>query len=96
MTQQELADQIGSTQQAINGYENRGIEPDFDTLIKIADCLNSSVDYLICRTELRAYHIETMDFIISENEIGLVKQYRRLPAAVQEQIAGLIGEYLKR
>lgn len=37
ISQQKLADAIGVSQQSINKYENHKIEPDIDTLIKIAD-----------------------------------------------------------
>ena len=37
MSQRELADIIGVSQQSVNKYENHGVEPGIETLIKIAD-----------------------------------------------------------
>lgn len=50
VSQQQLADVIGVSQQSINKYENHNIEPDIETLIAMADYFNTSVDYLIGRT----------------------------------------------
>jgi len=47
ITQQQLAEAIGTSQQSINKYENHGVEPDIGTLIRIADFFHTSVDYLI-------------------------------------------------
>ena len=38
-TQNELAEAIGVSQQSINKYENHNIEPDIETLKRIADYL---------------------------------------------------------
>lgn len=51
ISQQTLALAIGLTQQSVNMYENHKIEPDIDTLIKIANYSNVTVDYLIGRTD---------------------------------------------
>lgn len=46
ISQNELAKALGLTQQAISAYENGLREPDLETLQKIADFFNVSVDYL--------------------------------------------------
>ena len=51
ISQQELATEVGVSQQSINKYENHNVEPDIKTLIAIADYFNVSVDYLIGRTD---------------------------------------------
>ncbi|AZO93464.1 helix-turn-helix transcriptional regulator [Halocella sp. SP3-1] len=47
MTQKQLADKIGVNRATIAGYETKGKEPSYDTLIKIAQTLNCSLDYLL-------------------------------------------------
>ena len=47
ISQQQLADVIGTSQQSINKYENHNVEPDISTLIMLADYFQVSVDYLI-------------------------------------------------
>lgn len=49
---EELCSKIGvKASQTISGYKSGTREPDIDKLIKIADALNTSVDYLIGRTD---------------------------------------------
>ncbi|MGN0165156.1 MAG: helix-turn-helix domain-containing protein, partial [Lachnospiraceae bacterium] len=51
ISQQKLANEIGISQQSINKYENQNIEPDINTLIALADYFETTVDYLIGRTD---------------------------------------------
>ncbi|HIG0361874.1 TPA: helix-turn-helix domain-containing protein [Clostridium sporogenes] len=53
LTQQELADKLHTTRPTISNYENTDREPSYDVLIKIADYFNVSLDYLLCRTNIR-------------------------------------------
>lgn len=47
ITQKELADKIGVKRTTVSGYETEGKEPPYNTLIKIAQTLNCSIDYLL-------------------------------------------------
>lgn len=47
ISQQQLADVIGVSQQSINKYENHNIEPDIETLKTMAKFFNTSIDYLV-------------------------------------------------
>ena len=51
ISQQALAEIIGISQQSINKYENHKIEPDISTLIALADYFDTTVDYIIGRTD---------------------------------------------
>jgi transcriptional regulator with XRE-family HTH domain len=53
LKQKEFAEAINIHNRNINRYELGLREPDFDTLIKIADFFNVSTDYLLGRTENR-------------------------------------------
>ena len=46
-TQQHLAEVLNLTSGAVSHYENGTNEPTIDTLIRMADVLNVSVDYLV-------------------------------------------------
>lgn len=46
-TQQEVADCLGISRQAYSNYEAGKREPDFETLRKLAQYFNCSVDYLL-------------------------------------------------
>jgi transcriptional regulator with XRE-family HTH domain len=49
LTQQQIAEAIGSTQQKISNYENETVEPDCETLIKLADFFGTTVDFVLGR-----------------------------------------------
>lgn len=47
MSQVELAKQLGVTKQSVSNWENDNIQPSVDMLVKIAQCLSVSTDYLL-------------------------------------------------
>lgn len=49
ITQQELGDRIGISRKTINMYENGKKLPSFETLIKLSDELQVSLDFLVGR-----------------------------------------------
>jgi transcriptional regulator with XRE-family HTH domain len=51
LTHQDMADRLGITRQAYGNYENDNREPGFETMQKLADFFEVSVDYLLGRTE---------------------------------------------
>ena len=51
ITQKELADKIGVNRTTVGGYETKGKEPSYNTLIKIAKTLNCSLDFLLGYSE---------------------------------------------
>ena len=51
ISQQRLADAIGVSQQAINQYENHSVEPDISILTRLADHFNTSIDFVVGRTD---------------------------------------------
>jgi transcriptional regulator with XRE-family HTH domain len=52
-TQEELASSIGISRAALSHYEKNRREPDTETLSKLADLFEVSLDYLVGRTERR-------------------------------------------
>jgi Predicted transcriptional regulators len=51
MTQAELGKKINVTKVSVSGYETGNRTPDTDTLQRIAEVFEVSVDYLLCRTD---------------------------------------------
>ena len=51
MTQEQLAIQIGATRQAVSKWEAGKSYPDIDYAVKIGDCFNVSMDYLLTGEE---------------------------------------------
>ncbi len=52
LTQREMANKLGITQPSYIRYENGTAEPSLENLVKIADILNVSVDYLLGRADI--------------------------------------------
>lgn len=48
-TAHQMADLLGISLRAYRFYESGQREPKMDTLVKIADIFNVSLDYLLCR-----------------------------------------------
>lgn len=53
MTQKELAALLGVTDAAIGMWENEKRDPDYETLVRLAQIFNTSVDYLLGHTDNR-------------------------------------------
>lgn len=50
MRQIDLANAVGIDQRTLSNYETGKTKPDSDSLIKLADFFNVSIDYLVGRT----------------------------------------------
>ncbi|WP_248927151.1 helix-turn-helix domain-containing protein [Paenibacillus hamazuiensis] len=51
MTQEDLSSKLGITRASLSHYENNRREPDYETILKIADLFKVSVDYLVGRVD---------------------------------------------
>lgn len=94
ISQQQLADVIGTSQQSINKYENHSIEPDIDTLILMANFFNTSVDYLIGNTQINRVIENVKPNDLNRDETYLVENYRKLDKNRKESIHIIINNYL--
>jgi len=73
-TQEKLAEVTGKTRQTVSQYVNGISEPGYDTLIKIADYFDVSVDYLLGRTKDRRKMPSVYDQIgLSEESISILR-----------------------
>ena len=93
ISQQKLADAVGVSQQSINKYENHKIEPDIDTLIKIADFFETSVDYLIGHTDIDHVIEEVTLCTLNDEEIQLINSYRQLSPKQKGGIQSVLNSY---
>ncbi|ABP67680.1 transcriptional regulator, XRE family [Caldicellulosiruptor saccharolyticus DSM 8903] len=82
ISRSDLAEILGVSTQTIANYENGHREPNFDTLLKIADYFGVTVDYLIGRSEYRTveeqfskrtkferFVVENLPYVISDEKI---------------------------
>lgn len=92
LSQQALADMLIVSQQTIYKYEKLGVEPDIKTLEKMSEIFGTSIDYIVGNTDcpIKAAS-KNADDIISEEELKLIKKYRRLPDMVRSGILNIIN-----
>ena len=91
MTQVRLSIELGVSQETISGYEIGKATPPADMLIKLADVLDTSVDYILGRTDNRYFNkLNKSD--LSEQELEVLLNFRKLPKNKKERVLGfLIG-----
>lgn len=95
ISQQQLADMIGVTQQAINRYERHKTEPDIRTLILMADYFGTTVDYLIGHTPTAAGSDPSAGAELTQEEWALVRGFRQLTKPEKDSILLVIKNYRK-
>jgi transcriptional regulator with XRE-family HTH domain len=84
MTQQELADKIDGAKSTIAMYEKGDRKPSLEVLIKLSEIFNCSIDYILCKTDIRnieedfkfAYHKEIEG--LTEEEIKEALEFYKM------------------
>ena len=93
ISQKLLADSVGVSQQSINKYENHNIEPDIETMIRIADHFNTSVDYLIGRSDTRRQAGPVQAYELNAEESSIIEEYRTLSPKQRACIRTVMSSY---
>ena len=96
ISQQMLANIFGISQQSVNKYENHSIEPDIDTLMRLADFFGTSVDYLIGHTEIDRVIEPVQSYDLNTDEADLVNTYRKLCKPEKESIRLVMRNYTEK
>lgn len=78
VTQIRLSIAAEVSQETISAYENGKAEPKMEKLVRIADFLNTTTDYLLERTDNDAPLKEVTNDIIDEQLTELINNYARL------------------
>ena len=84
LTQEELAERLSLTKQAVSQWERAVREPGFETLEKIADFFNVDTDYLIGREDHTT-------LLLSGIEHELIVRFRELSPAERSLILRSVG-----
>jgi len=87
ISQKDLSLKLNVSPTNIYNYENGRTEPSIDMLIKIADALNVSVDYLIGRTDEFGI-IKQEKTTGKDYEAELLFHFRKLDAINQNKVIG--------
>lgn len=95
LSQQKLADILHVSQQSVYKYENGITSPDIETLIRMADYFNTSIDYLVEHTDI-PHRIEPVkDTMLNEEELALVDCYRKMTSTQRELLQAIAKEYVR-
>lgn len=70
ITQEDLARVLGKSRSTITDYEANNSLPDIETLQKLADFFEVSLDYLVGRSKLRKQFEDIFDLDFQEDEAG--------------------------
>lgn len=96
ISQQLLADTLGISQQSVNQYENREIEPDIATLSQMAEYFETSIDYIVGRTDIRRKIERTLPYYLNEDEEAVVRGYRALAPNQRQCVNHVIDTLLDK
>lgn len=91
LKQNEVAKELHMAPSTLNGYLNDVRQPDYATLIRIADYFGVSVDYLLGVTNIR----KKPETLMNEKEGELVGIYRGLGTDTKELFMDQLRSYLK-
>lgn len=78
ITQIRLSIAAEVSQETISAYENGKAEPKMDKLVRIADFLNTTTDYLLGRIDNDAPLSDLTNTIVDEQLNELINNYARL------------------
>lgn len=96
LSQHQLAEKIGVSQQSINKYENHNVEPDISLLISIAEFFNTSVDYLIGHSEIMHVIENIKPYDLNKEEAKLIDGFRKLSQNEKDSIHLIIKNYCEK
>ncbi|HWR62541.1 MAG TPA: helix-turn-helix transcriptional regulator [Clostridia bacterium] len=82
LTRDDLASELNVSYSAVSKYETNVRFPDKGTLIRLADFFDVSVDYLLCRSNIR----ETAEKILSDAKEGFMVSSPRGIYRVDEEL----------
>ena len=89
ISQQQLASLLNVSQQSINKYENHNVEPDISILIAMAEYLDTTIDYLVGRSDCNSSGNG-----ISKKEEKLIFNFRDLSPTEKQCITTIIDAFI--
>lgn len=76
LSQSELGKQAGTSGDLIGRYERDEVKPSIEVIMRIADALSVSIDYLVGKTDLE----------IDQDTLKRLRDVSKLPADAKKQI----------
>ncbi|WP_455441968.1 helix-turn-helix domain-containing protein [Streptococcus salivarius] len=74
LTQVDVAEKLGISQPAYASWERGVKKPTQENLVKIAQILNVSVDYLVGNSEEKTDELDNIELLFRMNSNGLTKE----------------------
>lgn len=85
-TQLELSQKMNCAMSSIAMYEKGDRKPSLEVLVKLSEIFNCSIDYILCKTDIRNPG-EQIDNVLNESMIGMSKKdYEKLTETQKKQI----------
>lgn len=89
-TQQDLANKLNSSKSVIGLYESETRKPSLEILVKLSEIFNCSIDYILCKSDIRnpeekytyAYHKET-EGLTDEEIVDALRFYKEMKKKVK-------------
>lgn len=78
LTQVELAGKLGIVQSSYADWERGKKKPTQENLVKIAQVLNVSVDYLVGNSEEKSDELDNIELLFRMNSKGLTKEEKEI------------------
>lgn len=78
LTQVDVAGKLGISQQAYASWERGVKKPTQENLVKIAQVLNVSVDYLVGNSDERTDDLDNIELLFRMNSTGLTDEEKKV------------------
>lgn len=78
LTQVDVAEKLGISQPAYASWERGLKKPTQENLVKIAQILNVSVDYLVGNSEEKADELDNIELLFRMNSKGLTEEEKEI------------------
>jgi len=88
LTMKDLGNQIGVSESTVSLYENEKRQPDQDTLLRIADYFQVSIDYLLGRTDVQCIAMQSdqvLNASVTDEEMALLGYFRSMNKEARER-----------
>lgn len=86
-TQKQISEILGVTRPAYTAYEKGNRQPDYDTLLKLANYFDVSTDYLLGKSDDPTSTEEKFESFIKDPELR--RWFKELPNSEEEDLARL-------
>ena len=96
LTQAQIAEKLNISQQAYASWERGVKKPTQDNLVKIAQILNVSVDYLVGNSEEKSDELDNIELLFRMNSKGLTDEEKEIfkkedpQAVVIDEVLGFL------